>query len=712
MHPTIPTVPVGIGGLPKPNIVDGGADYIERNALALVALIKQVNSKLLQNGSTSKLAVFGPSMGGQISRYALAYMEKKFAQTGVNSWKHNTYLWVSIDSPHLGANIPMGVQSLLNLAKESSDGAKEFYEKGLGSPAARQQIIEFHKEKPVTIYPFGNPIQTTDYNNADPNNLNSQTTLQNMPINRGSSFFQQHYNSQFNNGVVNSKGWPVNLRKIAMTNGSLTGSKETIKPSGAPGTNFAGDGAKILNIRGFQRFNYDLPWPLGSITFRVHIASLESHFMPSTGSNGRICRFKKLFDDKTTNALNNNSRGVMDNVPGGYFKAQGKVADETLATDPVSGTDLSTIGNWAFNNISIGNIIYTISQQLGGSEWYLHEFNPNHSFIPTFSSLAITNPNQNWNNPLNTNLTCPTNRRTPFDSYYGEAKNSEHTSFTYNSVEWLLKELANNPQAPYFPLQPNLLTGTNTICLNSNATYSFGDICKLPSTSTWSVTSNLQIVSSTGTSIIVNGTTSGSATITATFQNGQTITKTIWIGLPTPVGYTKTGSCEVPIYNFYSSQGQFVNQWKVTVNGVTEWISGSILIINPFDYMAPGQTKIFYYQSQNDCGLSTIMQLSIRCPHPRDCITSRMSNSTQNFYKIYPNPTNNIVNVELKTQDQKPNPNAVIISELYNMMGELKRNVTITNNIATIDVSGLPRGIYLLKINIDGVIESHQVGVE
>ena len=226
-----------------------------------------------------------------------------------------------------------------------------------------------------------------------------------------------------------------------MTNGSLTGSKETVLTSGNRGPNYAADGEKVLNIRGFQRFNIDICWDpfcylQSHITFRVHIASLESIFMPSTGNYGRICRFKKLFNDRTTNSANYNSRGVMDNVPGGYFKEQSLVAGETLATDPVTGIDLSNPVNWAFNNISIGNIIKTISEQLGGSEWYLHEYNPNHYFIPTFSSLAITNPNQNWNNPLNTNLTCSTNKQTPFDSYYGESKNSEHTSFTYKSANW------------------------------------------------------------------------------------------------------------------------------------------------------------------------------------------------------------------------------------------------------------------------------------
>jgi triacylglycerol esterase/lipase EstA (alpha/beta hydrolase family) len=61
---------------PIPVYRDGGADYIERNALALVKLINILNQRLQQNGSTEKISIVGPSMGGLISRYALAYMEK------------------------------------------------------------------------------------------------------------------------------------------------------------------------------------------------------------------------------------------------------------------------------------------------------------------------------------------------------------------------------------------------------------------------------------------------------------------------------------------------------------------------------------------------------------------------------------------------------------------------------------------------------------
>ena len=59
-----------------------GADYMERNAYTLVKLIQALNKQIRDNtpaGTTpEQLVVVGPSMGGQISRYALTYMEKRY----------------------------------------------------------------------------------------------------------------------------------------------------------------------------------------------------------------------------------------------------------------------------------------------------------------------------------------------------------------------------------------------------------------------------------------------------------------------------------------------------------------------------------------------------------------------------------------------------------------------------------------------------------
>ena len=48
-------------------IRDGGADYIERNGLVLVELLRQVNERLRASGSREKITLIGPGMGGLIS---------------------------------------------------------------------------------------------------------------------------------------------------------------------------------------------------------------------------------------------------------------------------------------------------------------------------------------------------------------------------------------------------------------------------------------------------------------------------------------------------------------------------------------------------------------------------------------------------------------------------------------------------------------------
>jgi|GEM_PF-6454208 len=118
---TITPVPGGpsvtIRGIPL--IRDGGADYIERNAFVLIKLIQQLNQELRSQNSAEKITIIGPSMGGLISRYALAYMEKKLAENPTDpqwqqQWNANVKLWVSFDSPHLGANIAIGDQWMVN----------------------------------------------------------------------------------------------------------------------------------------------------------------------------------------------------------------------------------------------------------------------------------------------------------------------------------------------------------------------------------------------------------------------------------------------------------------------------------------------------------------------------------------------------------------------------------------------------------------------
>lgn len=82
---------------------NNGTDFIQKNAYVLEEVIKWVNAEKLANGSTQSNIVLGASMGGLIARYALKDMED-------NGMPTQTSLYISHDSPHQGANFPIGYQ--------------------------------------------------------------------------------------------------------------------------------------------------------------------------------------------------------------------------------------------------------------------------------------------------------------------------------------------------------------------------------------------------------------------------------------------------------------------------------------------------------------------------------------------------------------------------------------------------------------------------
>jgi len=105
-------------------------NYIQRNALMLVELLQQIRGMV---GPQTTVALAGASMGGLVSRYALDYME-------TNGLPHSVRTFISFDSPHLGANIPLGIQYWINFFSGQSTDAATFLAE-LNSPAARQMLV-------------------------------------------------------------------------------------------------------------------------------------------------------------------------------------------------------------------------------------------------------------------------------------------------------------------------------------------------------------------------------------------------------------------------------------------------------------------------------------------------------------------------------------------------------------------------------------------
>jgi hypothetical protein len=80
------------------NFTEAG-NFIQRNAFLVVELLQQVQAQLFPHVT---VAVIGASMGGLVTRYALAYMEQ-------NAIEHRVRTFISFDSPHDGANVPLGM---------------------------------------------------------------------------------------------------------------------------------------------------------------------------------------------------------------------------------------------------------------------------------------------------------------------------------------------------------------------------------------------------------------------------------------------------------------------------------------------------------------------------------------------------------------------------------------------------------------------------
>jgi len=138
-------------------------EYIQANANTLRKVIDWVNSQKQMTGSTAGNVVMGSSMGGLVARYALKTMENQHIP-------HQTSVYVSHDTPHLGANVPIGTlyavhgigsflenkMNLGNIYQNATGTLLEHLLKQMHANAARQMLVNY--------VDFGGNINNTDHN--------------------------------------------------------------------------------------------------------------------------------------------------------------------------------------------------------------------------------------------------------------------------------------------------------------------------------------------------------------------------------------------------------------------------------------------------------------------------------------------------------------------------------------------------------------------
>lgn len=270
---------------------------------------------------------------------------------------------------------------------------------------------------------------------------------------------------------------------------------------------------------------------------------------------------------------------------------------------------------------------------------------------------------------------------------------------------------------------PLIITGDEVICSSTtNYTYSISNLVANTLVS-WSVSTNaLILVSSTNSTITIkpiNSNFVGFATIYATVS-GVVTSKKIWIGVPAFTFVRDKGeNCDIK-WHYVT----YILNMPPASSFTLDFIAPQPLAIQ-YGLLASGSynTITFKYGkgftgnisfagiANNICGSYEsdnyeFVKLCSQLPTNLNSIVS------ENYYLISPNPATNIINVSLNAPEYLPETNSPIYAELYNMVGELKKTEIVYNNSASINVEGLPLGIYVLKIFINDTIETHQVIIQ
>ncbi|AFM05499.1 hypothetical protein Fleli_3163 [Bernardetia litoralis DSM 6794] len=323
-------------------------NYIENNAAVLRELLVDVNEAKLQNAvdfgiPIEQNVVLGYSMGGAITRYELARMETE-------NIAHDTRLYVSMDTPHKGANVPLGIQYFASDANSIL------------------QTLPFYMPtllRPLTNTLFGLAFQFTN-SNIDLSNVgNSDLTLW-QPLNIKTDYLNQilndhsaqqfiKYHTSFDDTRPNPEyealqeefrrmgqrlgntGYPIQCENVAIINGDARG-RPTIDDA------VGGTLGLLSNNRSGYRYNFRF-FDLEANLLRLNLGGLQNgkefkaqlSFSGQDGTQGGNVSFVRMskwwlgiFRDDATFEHSVTGRPDYDFAPGSFIRQDEFAFDENL----------------------------------------------------------------------------------------------------------------------------------------------------------------------------------------------------------------------------------------------------------------------------------------------------------------------------------------------------------------------------------------------
>jgi hypothetical protein len=643
-------------------LVRGGGDYTERNAMVLVKIIQNINAQLQQQGSTEKIVVVGPSMGGQISRIALKYMED-------NGMNHNCRLWISMDSHQQGSIVPIGLQEMARAMAKYFYKAKFSYEVQVNAPIAKQVLIHHNLANSET--PAGAP-----------------------------NFFNRYHD------YMRTLGYPQNLRKIAGNSGALNGQLQdpgfTCQPALELGTQY-GQG-HVLNfietIFGSPKKTQKISLAPDKAQSRCKVLDMNLKF----GLNTLVK--KEVYAKHPNNGLYDCS---LEMLPGGYYPGFKEIADSLNSTSQTHFTSIFDL----------------LAYWMRKKKWVTGTANiglENHSHQVTGSTLGYglgsnPNPNRKWDdNITGLNLSAPCLGEIPFDGYFGPSNfNTRHDALFYEQAQWFIDEINGIPRNnPPTQGQGVITSSKLVICAGETATVTVTPV--LPNmVYNWTTSSSfLQIISGQGTPSVTikhNGssTTQGAYEIGCTFKNicyDYTAENTIYAGKqPVQGWYNSPTNSSQPLnpsgrfeFNWNDAcYGEYIyasmNIWPGTTiswqdagnSGGVTWVqNGNDL---RFYFSGPDQWAYFRAYATNACGTSNALYRFRSVDG--DCGGPPMKTS------ITPNPTNGKISIRFK-HGKVP----IQAVRVLDYTGHLKFISQPKAGLQSmdIDLSGYPAGIYFVMV--------------
>lgn len=671
-----------------------GTDWLQRNALVLEQVIRWVNQNKqndFNTGLRNPNVVLGSSMGGVLARMALGRMDRGEGLFNGNGGfaAHETSLYVSLDAPHQGANVPLGYQAL------ARHGARMYI--STGPTAMVTEAVQFIRNGPSPLLALL---------------LADQPAARQLLTNRIDLFYNpaNAANQQFLQELRTNWAYPVNIRNIAISNGNECAIGQEFTPGSSllfhfrsTKTRFVGDlivmaaglGLSGLGISPLVTTPLLIP---GSSKFEL---TLDIRALANGGGNqvyhGNIKLTKKILwlapvSINVANKTYNAPTGLLplDTYPGGFYTV-------LLANQPgtVSQDWMFTYNNSFFIQRRFNFIPTTSALDIGQGNTAI----TNTEFTARY--IGATPPAAPFNTPFQNFTTAYNIDNRSWPSINGNLQNlnnEPHESFYLRNANWLAVEMAIvNPQPQLTNCnafcQNSIITGNNNVCSSEVYTAPFGNGVIY----NWSVNNSSLTLSPIGNSVLVtnNGTFAGEAILTVTISGNcgnTTLNRTINIGTPKPGPITWTWN--VPpnrvVLDVDDVPGATSYQWYL--DGVLKATTSNSYYHLPMSGNVSCDN--FYYfsvRAVGSCGTSPESYVAAAMP---PCGFA---------YTVSPNPSSDNIRitsneeVTAKSGGKKAEIHEV---EIYDKMGVIlkKQKFAKGQTTANISINTLPNDVYTLRI--------------